>query len=31
VYYAAILCSADCYQRNSGEIESTINSWTVIA
>jgi hypothetical protein len=31
VYYVAILCSADCYQRNRDQIGSAVDSWTVIA
>jgi hypothetical protein len=31
VYYVAILCSADCYQRNGGQIGAAVDSWTVIA
>jgi hypothetical protein len=31
VYYVAILCSADCYQRNRGQITAAVDSWTVIA
>jgi len=29
VYYFAMLCSAACYDRNRGDIESTVDSWTV--
>jgi hypothetical protein len=31
VYVLAVLCSAECYGRNRGDIESVINSWAVIA
>jgi hypothetical protein len=31
IYFLAILCSADCYQRNKGAIEAAVDSWTVIA
>jgi hypothetical protein len=31
VYYVAILCSADCYQRNRDQIGAAVDSWTVIA
>ena len=30
VYYIAVLCSAACYDRNKADIESTVNSWTVL-
>ncbi|MDH4112645.1 MAG: hypothetical protein OEV60_08200 [Actinomycetota bacterium] len=30
VYVLAVLCSAECYGRNRGDIESVINSWAVI-
>ncbi len=29
VYLAVILCSVACYERNAGQISSTIDSWTV--
>jgi hypothetical protein len=29
-YILALLCSADCYSRNRGDIESAIDSWTVL-
>jgi len=29
VHMMAIMCSADCYQRNTSAIESAVNSWTV--
>lgn len=29
VYFFTMLCSAACYDRNRGEIESTVDSWTV--
>jgi hypothetical protein len=31
VYVLAVLCSAECYSRNRGDIESVIDSWAVIA
>ncbi len=31
VYILAVLCSAECYGRNRGDIETVINSWAVIA
>ncbi|MEX1264206.1 MAG: hypothetical protein WEE66_09800 [Actinomycetota bacterium] len=31
VYILAVLCSADCYARNHGDIETVVNSWAVIA
>lgn len=31
VYVLAVLCSAECYSRNRGDIESVIESWAVIA
>jgi len=31
VYVLAVLCSAECYGRNRGDIESVIESWAVIA
>jgi hypothetical protein len=31
VYILAVLCSADCYARNRGDIETIVNSWAVIA
>ena len=31
VYILAVLCSADCYARNRGDIETVVNSWAVIA
>jgi hypothetical protein len=30
VYVLAVLCSAECYGRNRGDIESVIDSWAVI-
>jgi hypothetical protein len=30
VYFLAVLCDADCYSRNRGDIETVINSWAVI-
>ena len=30
VYYLAVLCSAECYDRNRSEIQSIIDSWTVV-
>jgi hypothetical protein len=29
VYFFTMLCSAACYDRNRGDIESTVDSWTV--
>jgi hypothetical protein len=29
VYILAVLCSADCYERNRGEIETVVQSWAV--
>ncbi|HEX7247121.1 MAG TPA: hypothetical protein VF351_03370 [Actinomycetota bacterium] len=31
VYVLAVLCSADCYARNSSEIRTVVDSWAVIA
>jgi hypothetical protein len=31
VYVLAVLCSAECFGRNRGDIESVIDSWAVIA
>lgn len=31
VYILAVLCSADCYARNSADIQTVIDSWAVIA
>ncbi len=31
VYVLAVLCSAECFSRNSGDIRSVIESWAVIA
>lgn len=31
VYILAVLCSADCYERNRGDIETVVDSWAVIA
>ena len=30
VYFLAVLCEANCYSRNRGDIETVINSWAVI-
>jgi hypothetical protein len=30
VYYLAVLCSAECYDRNRSEIQSIADSWTVL-
>ena len=30
VYYIAVLCSAQCYDRNQSEIQSIVDSWTVM-
>lgn len=30
VYYLAVLCSAPCYDRNRTDIESIVDSWTVL-
>lgn len=30
VYFIAMLCSAACYDRNRNDIESIVNSWTVL-
>ena len=30
VYFMAILCSAECYARNRGDIGVTVDSWTVL-
>lgn len=30
VYVLAILCSAECYQRDQADIESAVDSWTVL-
>ena len=30
VYFIAVLCSAACYQRNSSDISSIVDSWTVL-
>ncbi len=29
VYFFTMLCSSTCYDRNRGDIESTVDSWTV--
>ncbi len=31
VYILAVLCSAECYSRNRGDIDTVVNSWAVIA
>jgi len=31
VYILAVLCSAECYGRNRGDIDTIVNSWAVIA
>ena len=31
VYILAVLCSADCYARNRGDIQTVVDSWAVIA
>jgi hypothetical protein len=31
VYILAVLCSADCYARHRGDIDTIVNSWAVIA
>jgi hypothetical protein len=31
VYILAVLCSAECYERNRGDIETVVESWAVIA
>jgi hypothetical protein len=30
VYAIAVLCSAECYDRNRSDIQSTVSSWTVL-
>jgi len=30
IYYIAVLCSAECYDRNRADVESTVSSWTVL-
>jgi hypothetical protein len=30
IYYIAVLCSAECFDRNRSEIESIVDSWTVL-
>lgn len=30
VYVLAVMCSAECYSRNRGDIESAVDSWTVL-
>jgi hypothetical protein len=30
VYFLAVLCEANCFSRNRGDIETVINSWAVI-
>jgi len=30
VYYIAVLCSAQCYDRNRSDIQSIVDSWTVL-
>ena len=30
VYFMAVLCSAECYARNRGDIDVTVDSWTVL-
>jgi len=30
IYFIAVLCSAACYDRNRGAIETIVNSWTVL-
>ncbi len=30
VYYIALLCSAQCYDRNRSDIQSIVDSWTVL-
>jgi hypothetical protein len=30
VFFLAVLCDANCYSRNRGDIETVINSWAVI-
>lgn len=30
VYFLAVLCDANCYSRNRGDIETVVNSWAVI-
>lgn len=30
VYFMAVLCSATCFSRNRGDIEATVDSWTVL-
>jgi hypothetical protein len=30
VYFIAVLCSATCYNRNRSDIQSIIDSWTVL-
>lgn len=30
VYFMALLCSATCFSRNRGDIEATVDSWTVL-
>ena len=30
LYFIAVLCSAECYARNRGDIDVTVDSWTVL-
>jgi hypothetical protein len=30
VYYLAVLCSAECFNRNRSDIEAIVDSWTVL-
>ncbi len=30
VYYLAVMCSAECYDRNRSDVESIVDSWTVL-
>jgi hypothetical protein len=30
VYFIAVLCSAVCYERNRSDIQSIVDSWTVL-
>lgn len=31
VYVLAVMCSADCFNRNRGDIEAAVDSWTVLS
>lgn len=30
LYFIAVMCSAECYARNRGDIDATVDSWTVL-